>query len=107
MSRDQNMVGKTISHYRILEEVGRGGMGVVYKAQDTKLDRVVALKFLSSEQTGSEEDRAQLLSEARSTAAIHHPNICAIIDIQEFESREFLVMEFIGGQSLRSLIDAG
>ncbi|HEV8537579.1 MAG TPA: protein kinase [Bacteroidota bacterium] len=105
MTIDQPMIGQTVSHYRIVEELGRGGMGVVYKAHDTKLDRTVALKFLSSEQFSSEEDRARLLREARSTAAVHHPNICSIIDVQEFESREFLVMEFIEGQSLRTLID--
>src|SRR5437016_1471841 len=100
------MIGRMISQYKILEKLGEGGMGVVYRAEDTKLDRPVALKFLSSEQFKNEDDHAQLLREARSSAAIHHPNVCSIFDVQEFDGREFLVMEFVEGQSLRTLIDA-
>ena len=101
------MIGQTISHYKILEKLGEGGMGTVYKAEDTKLHRLVALKFLSSEQFGSEDDRVQLLREARAAAAIHHPNVCTIFDVQEVGDQEFLVMEFIEGGSLRTAIDAG
>jgi len=101
------MIGQTISHYKILDKLGEGGMGAVYKAYDTKLHRDVALKFLSSTQFVSDTDRAKLLQEARAAAAISHPNICSIIDIQNSGDEEFLVMEFIEGQSLRARIDAG
>src|ERR1041385_450917 len=101
------MIGQTISHYKILEKLGEGGMGTVYKAEDTKLHRLVALKFLSSERFGSAVDRVQLLREARAAAAIHHPNVCTIFDVQEVGDQEFLVMEFIEGGSLRTAIDAG
>ncbi|MFQ6116520.1 MAG: serine/threonine protein kinase, partial [bacterium] len=77
------MIGKTISHYRILEKLGEGGMGVVYKAQDLKLDRFVALKFLPPDLTASETDRARFLQEAKAASAINHPNVCIIHDIQE------------------------
>src|SRR6059036_2550235 len=106
MSRDQNMVGKTISHYRILEEVGRGGMGVVYKAEDTKLDRMVALKFLPSHLAASEQDKARFVQEAKAAAALNHPNVCSIIDIYEHDDQLFIVMEFVDGQTLRQKKDA-
>ncbi len=101
------MIGQTISHYKIVEKLGEGGMGVVYKAQDTKLDRLVALKFLSRQVSSSEEYKARFYREARAAAALSHPNICSIIDIQEFRGEEFLVMEFINGRSLRSRIEEG
>ncbi|HEX9655604.1 MAG TPA: protein kinase [Bacteroidota bacterium] len=94
------MVGKTISQYRILEEVGRGGMGVVYKAQDTKLDRMVALKFLPPHMNASEQDKARFVQEAKAASSINHPNICTIHDIQEHEKQLFIVMEYVDGQTL-------
>ncbi|UCF05844.1 MAG: protein kinase, partial [bacterium] len=101
------MIGKTISHYTILEELGRGGMGVVYKAVDTKLRRTVALKFLSPRALGSEEDKARFLHEAQAAAALSHANICTIHEIDEFEEQSFIVMEFVEGRSLKERIKSG
>jgi serine/threonine protein kinase/Flp pilus assembly protein TadD len=98
------MTGQTISHYKILEKLGEGGMGVVYKAQDTKLDRFVAIKFLSAHLSGSEESKARLLQEAKATAALNHPNIMNVYEIDETESGMFFVMEYLEGRSLRSYI---
>ena len=77
------MIGTTISHYRILDELGRGGMGIVYKAEDTKLDRVVALKVLPAQALASEDDRARFYREAKAAAALHHPNIATIFGIDD------------------------
>ncbi len=95
------MVGTVILQYKILEKVGEGGMGVVYKAQDTKLDRTVALKFLPPHLSASEQDKARFVQEAKAAATLNHPNVCTIHDILEHEGRIFIVMEFVEGQTLR------
>jgi TolB-like protein/tRNA A-37 threonylcarbamoyl transferase component Bud32/Tfp pilus assembly protein PilF len=101
------MIGKTISHYRIIEELGRGGMGIVYKARDTKLGRTVALKFLSPAAIGGEEEKARFFHEAQAAAALSHPNICTIYEIDEYEECSFMAMECVEGKSLRSMIESG
>ena len=80
------MIGNTISHYKILEQIGHGGMGIVYKAQDTKLKRTVALKFLKSEELGSEDDKNRFFREAQAAAALEHANICTIYEINQYEN---------------------
>jgi non-specific serine/threonine protein kinase len=101
------MIGQTISQYTILEKLGEGGMGVVYKAHDTRLDRDVALKFLPAHLSTSEEDKARFVQEAKAAAALNHPNVCLVIDIQDIEDRQFIVMEFVQGENLKSRIKRG
>jgi TolB-like protein/tRNA A-37 threonylcarbamoyl transferase component Bud32/Flp pilus assembly protein TadD len=101
------MIGETISHYEILEELGRGGMGVVYKARDTKLNRTVALKFLSPNVLGTGEDKARFLHEAQAAAALNHPNICTIHEIEESDGQSFIAMECVEGECLRDMIRSG
>jgi tRNA A-37 threonylcarbamoyl transferase component Bud32 len=101
------MIGKTISHYRILEKLGAGGMGVVYRARDTKLDRTVALKFLPPEMTRDHRAKARFVHEAKAAAALAHPNICTIYEIDEAEQQLFIAMECIEGQSLNEKISEG
>jgi len=95
------VIGKTILQYEILEQLGEGGMGVVYKAKDTKLDRFVALKFLSAKVASSESDRQRFIQEAKAAATLNHPNICTIYDVGEHEGQLFIAMEFIEGETLR------
>ncbi|MBU8922856.1 MAG: protein kinase [Bacteroidales bacterium] len=97
------MIGSTISHYRIVEKIGEGGMGVVYKAQDTRLERDVALKFIHPSRISSARDRACFAREARSAAALDHQNICAIHEIEEFRGRTFIVMAYCEGVPLSDM----
>jgi serine/threonine protein kinase/tetratricopeptide (TPR) repeat protein len=98
------VIGKTISHYKILEKLGEGGMGVVYKAQDTKLDRVVALKFLPQHLLCDSEAKTRFENEAKAASALNHPNITTVHEIDEVEGECFIAMEYVGGKSIKELI---
>ncbi|MCP4728254.1 MAG: protein kinase [bacterium] len=98
------MIGETVAHYKILDKLGTGGMGIVYLAHDGKLNREVALKFLPESTSVSNDDRERFLQEARAAAGMNHPNVCTIYSIEEFENRDFIVMEYVEGETLSDKI---
>ena len=101
------MVGQTITHYKILAKLGEGGMGVVYKAEDTDLDRTVALKLLANHLLDDGEAKTRFLREAKAAAALHHPNVCPVHEVVEADGLTALIMSFLEGEELETRISKG
>ena len=99
------MIGKTVSHYRILEKLGEGGMGVVYKAHDTKLDRVVALKFLPHYLTSDPKEKERFYHEARAASGLLHANVAVVFEINDYDDQVFIAMEYVEGKTLKQIVE--
>src|SRR5213079_695487 len=104
IDRSDHMTGQTIGHYRILEQLGAGGMGIVYKALDMHLDRLVAIKVLPPEKVADAERKRRFVQEAKAASALNHPNIITIYDIASENGIDFIAMEYVPGKALNQLI---